>query len=594
MRWRVPIAVAVGLLLIWGAVGLQRIFHAERDQAITALASEEKALARYALVDLERTLQRRLRAARPRIEAATRDPLADDVNFLLIVDHRQRLPRPVAFAETPGTPVADLLARLRADARAVAAEGPWAARIELLVELEEAVAADDKEAITRIVRALLNHRSRYLLPVTQEAPYMLRFLRVLVDGTTPDPALLRALLRDGLRGGRGQRVEGLQALLLAKRDRLNAADFEALKGEVITLADAAQVDRADFARQAERSPAPSVAIELPLAAPGLAAGYYVEPYEESGARGVRVDIDEAIARVGEQMRSGGLLGAEDELRRVGALEAIHPLTGLTVEVDSPARSERHAAIERRYRLKTALAVALVALAGAVVALVFVLYRREQRFLQSKADFVATVSHELRTPLASMRVMAETLERRLADHPEARDFPARLVGDVDRLSFLVDNILSFNRLDKGGFAPRPTAVNLTELAATLRRDAAAFTRKPVELLVGADRTFEADRDLMKLLFSNLVANACKYTERDTVRIELAAGVSRVTVRDNGVGIAPAQWERVFVEFVREGGGSGFGLGLAICRRIMELHGGSIRILASGEEGTTFELSFPEVA
>jgi len=534
---------------------------------------------------------RKLADGRSRIDAATRDPLVDDVDLLLVTDE-QLLPRPVVHISDPATPAADLLERLRADADSVKGEGPWAERIDLLRELEGALKASNEKAITRVVRALLNHRSRYVLPVAQEAPHMVRFLRLFIDGSTPDPSLLRALLRDGLRGNRSQRVEGLQPLVLGKRDQMSRADFSRLAAEVSTLSQAAGVEHDDFDRLVARAPTPPVAIELPLDAPALVAGrYFAEPYEDSGARGVVVDIDALLAGVGAQMQAGGLLGTDDELRRVGELIGTQQVTGLILETHSPARAARRTTIQQRYRLKTALAVALVALAVAVMVLALVIYRREQRFLQSKSDFVATVSHELRTPLASMRVMAETLERRLAGNPDARDFPARMVGEVDRLTFLVDNILSFNRLDKGGFTLRPGVISLSEIAAQLRRDSAAFTRKPVEISVANEANFEADPDLVRLLFSNLLANACKYHERDRVELELAARDNVITVRDNGVGISPADRETVFVEFFRGGTRKGgFGLGLAICRRIMTLHLGSIRVADSGADGTLFELSF----
>jgi signal transduction histidine kinase len=223
-------------------------------------------------------------------------------------------------------------------------------------------------------------------------------------------------------------------------------------------------------------------------------------------------------------------------------------------------------------------------------------------LELQSDFVATVSHELRTPLASIRVQAETLQQRFARLPEARDYPARIVADVDGLSFLVDNILSFNRLNKGVWRPVHDDVSLAELTAWLRGELSSSTQKKVTVsLEGAEGVYvRADPDLIKLLLLNLGKNACLYNRRDPVLIGIRALDTtgrKLRFSDNGIGIPREQWENVFEEFQRIGemtGARGTGLGLAICRRIMAAHGGSVGVVKSGTEGTEFELVFDATA
>jgi len=96
-----------------------------------------------------------------------------------------------------------------------------------------------------------------------------------------------------------------------------------------------------------------------------------------------------------------------------------------------------------------------------------------------------VSHDLRTPLASIRLQAETLMRRLRGNPEARDYPERIVRDVDGLSFLVENILSFNRLEHGGWQPRRADVSLRELVGGLRADLERQMPRKVSVAIDAD-------------------------------------------------------------------------------------------------------------
>jgi signal transduction histidine kinase len=198
-------------------------------------------------------------------------------------------------------------------------------------------------------------------------------------------------------------------------------------------------------------------------------------------------------------------------------------------------------------------------------------------------------------------MAETLERRVGGMPGAGNYPSRIISEADALGRLVENILTYNRLEKGRWEARREQVPLAELLQRVVEDAAAQNATRVELKAEglAGLSLPADPELLRMLFSNLVHNACRYTTRSPVELRVEArqeGGTVVRFSDNGVGIPRESWEAVFEEFRRlrnealpARGGSG--LGLAICRRIMSLHGGTVRVAASGPEGTTFELSFP---
>ncbi len=177
-------------------------------------------------------------------------------------------------------------------------------------------------------------------------------------------------------------------------------------------------------------------------------------------------------------------------------------------------------------------------------------------------------------------------------------------EVDGLSFLVENILSFHRLDKGRWQIRPADVPGEELAGYLDCELGLLARKPVDLRCDGLRelTLRGDPELLKLLFLNLARNACQYHDRDRVVVTIersaaarSGGGCVLHVRDNGRGLREDEKERVFTEFYRgntAGTGGGTGLGLAICRRIMKLHGGHIRVAATSSGGTTFELTFPQ--
>ncbi|MCY1019877.1 sensor histidine kinase [Pyxidicoccus sp. MSG2] len=602
LRRLLPTVVALVLGLVglgWGLGYLQRIFATERDDAQASLDSRRTALEQYARASLAQSLRDRLEAARPALEAAAVDPLVPATGLYLRERGDQLLPRMALHDTGDDAPAKERYARLRAGTERAdeEEEDPWAERLALVRAVEGALARGDRRASTVALMALLQHRAQYVLASTRDVPGLLVVLESLAERGDPVPQLMHALVRDGLADGRGGRLEGLQRLLLLRRSRFTPVDFAFLRERVAALSAKVGAPVADFeSRAGELATEP---LPLPRTLPGpvlVRAGWYLEPRGGSQVRGVAVDPAALLESLTREMRERGLLESDGQVRLLGAAEVLS-LDALPLSVDTPEWARAQGALERRYRLKTGMVALCGVLAVAIFALAFVAQQRKFRFLELKSDFVATVSHELRTPLASIRLLAETLEWRLAEGTDARDYPARIVREADGLGFLVENLLSFNRIDKGRWVPRLEPVRLDELVSLLRRDLEAWSKVPVELeaQVG-DMAFRADAQLLRLLLSNLARNACAYNTRSPVRLRVEAlPGGRVRFSDNGIGIPQAQWETAFEEFVRLPGQGrdvpGSGLGLALCRRIMRLHGGSLRVAASSPEGTTFELTFP---
>jgi signal transduction histidine kinase len=324
---------------------------------------------------------------------------------------------------------------------------------------------------------------------------------------------------------------------------------------------------------------------------------------EPGVAGIAVELEPLLAELAAEMRARGHFGPEGRVLLPSTSDWVLPLDTLRLEVSVPQWRAAEEAIEQRHGLKTLLVATCGALAVAIGVLAVVAQRGRYRYVELKNDFVATVSHELRTPLASIRLMAETLERKLSQAPpDTRAYPERILQAADGLSFLVENILSFNRIDKGRWRPRPSPVKLEELVGMLRADLRDSVTVPVQLTseVG-EAQIEADPSLIRLLLANLARNACAYNRRSPVELSLRAYPSGhngcvVMFSDNGIGIPPSEWENVFRDFHRlDSNGPevhGSGLGLALCRKIMTLHGGRISVENSSPEGTTFCLLFPE--
>jgi signal transduction histidine kinase len=625
LRRLLPTLVALGcglLALGWGLFSLQRIFNQEREDARAQMRSRREALEHTATEALRRSLTLRLTEKVSAIHAAVEDPLAPAEGFYLVFRGYQFLPRhnpPSSEVKTPARETYDLLARhLEGGApleRWSEVEGIlarqleegvppswWTQRLERLRAAEAALAAGNARATSARVEDLLRYHASHPLSPVQELPFMLLAVERLERGPDTTP-LVRALLREGLpeEFGGFARGAGLQRDLLRERSRFSEADFDFLHERIVRLSHALKEPTADFVDRANETDMGALVVPEEISEPILlGGGWYLEQRGEEAVYGLFVDVDTMLRPIVEDMRARRLFDADGRFRMVSD-SPVQPLSTLRLSLDMP-QSRAEADIEARYGLKTLLVAVCGALAVAIFVLAVVSQQRKYRFLELKSDFVATVSHELRTPLASIRLLGETLERKLSQAPEMRDYPARIVQAADGLHFLVENILSFNRIDKGRWKLRTSLVRLEELVNPLRDDLASATTVPVELTTDVgDAELEADPSLLRLLFSNLGRNACAYNRRTPVVISIRAQVipghfCTVLFQDNGVGIPAAEWENVFQDFYRltQPGPEvhGSGLGLALCRKIMKLHGGDIQVVNSGPEGTTFALNFHE--
>ena len=223
----------------------------------------------------------------------------------------------------------------------------------------------------------------------------------------------------------------------------------------------------------------------------------------------------------------------------------------------------------------------------------------------RADFVANVSHELRTPIATLKAIVETLEGGAIEDPvAARDFVARMGEEIDGLAQLVQELLSLARVESGAdrlaIEQLPPELLLHEIA---RRMAAFVERAGLDLAVEAEDELPrvaADPGRIGQVLANLVHNAVKFTPAGGhVRLTASARGDRVelAVHDTGVGIDPADLDRVFERFYksdRSRAGGGTGLGLAIAKHIVQAHGGEIQAWSAGPgRGSTFAFTLPAI-
>ena len=225
-------------------------------------------------------------------------------------------------------------------------------------------------------------------------------------------------------------------------------------------------------------------------------------------------------------------------------------------------------------------------------------RLEAAFDQQRR-FVADASHELRTPVAIIAGEAElALGREGRDAGELRAALATIGQEAARLQQIVADLFLLARADAG---ERPRAVEELYLADLVTevthavRTLAARKQITVNERVDGELPFRGDEALLRRLLLNLLDNAIKYTPDGgavTVRAARRGAEYVIEVTDTGPGIPPEQRERVFERFYRGArGGGGAGLGLAIARWITEAHGGNVRLMRSGADGSTFAVTLP---
>jgi signal transduction histidine kinase len=224
----------------------------------------------------------------------------------------------------------------------------------------------------------------------------------------------------------------------------------------------------------------------------------------------------------------------------------------------------------------------------------------------KDDFVATVSHEVRTPLTSIRSFSEILRDNPDLDPQQRqEFVSIIVQESERLSRLINDILDLAKMEAGRSEWNmaelaPKAVIEQALAAT----AGLFAKAPhisLETSIADDMPpIRADADRLIQVIVNLVSNAVKFCagEKGWVRLEAwhEAGFLRVDVADNGRGIARKDQEKIFERFQQAGNiltdkPQGTGLGLPICRQILQRFGGAIWVESELDSGATFSFRVP---
>lgn len=224
----------------------------------------------------------------------------------------------------------------------------------------------------------------------------------------------------------------------------------------------------------------------------------------------------------------------------------------------------------------------------------------------KNDLVANVSHELKTPLTAMRALVDTLlDTEKLDEKTTREYLKLLATENARLSRLIENFLTFSRLEHNKFKfefARVSPQRIVDGAVAAMGERAHAAGCVVETHVAAGiPEINGDADALTTALLNLLDNAWKYSgdqKHIVVRAEARDGHVDFAVEDNGIGLSPREQRRVFRRFYQSDQGlartvGGCGLGLSIVQSIVEAHHGTVRVESEVGRGSTFTIEIPAI-
>jgi signal transduction histidine kinase len=241
------------------------------------------------------------------------------------------------------------------------------------------------------------------------------------------------------------------------------------------------------------------------------------------------------------------------------------------------------------------------------------FRHQLRLNELKSNFVSSVSHELRAPIASVRLLAESLERGKISEPQKQnEYFKFIVQECRRLSSLIENVLDFSRIEQGRkeYEFEPTdVVKLIQETVKLMEPYAAERNVTLALELGNSENLThnfqptLDGQAIQQALVNLIDNAIKHSPNEkavTIGLNVLPIGSRhhiqIFVEDSGPGIPACEREKIFERFYRLGSElrretQGVGIGLSIVKHIVEAHGGKILVQSEIGKGSRFTMEFP---
>lgn len=243
---------------------------------------------------------------------------------------------------------------------------------------------------------------------------------------------------------------------------------------------------------------------------------------------------------------------------------------------------------------TFLAVTLVA-----ALFVYQAVRRQIRLQQQQENFMMAVTHELKTPMAITKLNLETLQKHSLEEDKKQKLLRTTLQEINRLDALANNILVSSQLDAGRYRSPGEELNFSDLVKnTIEEFKNRFPNRQWTAQLEQEADVTGDGALLQILVNNLLENAVKYSPREgkiLCRLLLKNHTIQLEVADEGPGIPDNEKKKVFEKFYRIGNEStrttkGTGLGLYLCKKIVEEHHGTIEVTDNAPTGCIFTVSF----
>ena len=219
----------------------------------------------------------------------------------------------------------------------------------------------------------------------------------------------------------------------------------------------------------------------------------------------------------------------------------------------------------------------------------------------KSSFIADVSHELKTPLSVIQNYGMALQKSELPEKERLEYAQTVVEATGKLTTLITNILKLNKLENQQIAPEMCKIDLyRQLCDCILAYGSKFEEKGIEFDAEMEDSCKiySDESMLSIVWQNLFSNAIKFTEQEgriTLKMEEKGRKVYVTITDNGCGMSRETMKRIFDKFY-QGDNShsteGNGLGLALCRKVINLVGGEIKVESELGKGSTFIVILPK--
>lgn len=271
--------------------------------------------------------------------------------------------------------------------------------------------------------------------------------------------------------------------------------------------------------------------------------------------------------------------------------------------DDPAFESRYEAImsEKKRNSTQYLSEGITFLAVTIIAALFVYQavRRQVRLQHQQENFMMAVTHELKTPMAITKLNLETLQKHSLEEEKKQKLLSMTLQEINRLDTLANNILVSSQLEAGRYRSPREELNFSDLVANAVEDFKnRFPNRQWTGKIEQEADITGDAALLQILMNNLLENAVKYSPHEgkiDCRLELKDHTIQLQVIDEGPGIPDTEKKKVFDKFYRIGNEAtrttkGTGLGLYLCKKIVEEHRGTIQVTDNSPSGCNFTVSF----